>query len=54
MSYNTQETNEIRVSSKIDRTALTETLLKWTILVERKLQMIATDEKPKTKTEASA
>ena len=27
MSYNTRETSEIRVSSKIDRTALTETLL---------------------------
>ena len=26
MSYNTQETSEIRVTSKIDRTALTETL----------------------------
>ena len=26
MSYNTRETSEIRVSSKIDRTALTETL----------------------------
>ena len=26
MSYNTQEMSEIRVSSKIDRTALTETL----------------------------
>ena len=26
MSYNTQETSEIGVSSKIDRTALTETL----------------------------
>ena len=26
MSYNTQETSEIRVSSKIYRTALTETL----------------------------
>ena len=28
MSYNTRETSEIHVSSKIDRTALTETLLK--------------------------
>ena len=28
MSYNTQETSEIRVSSKIDRTALSETLLR--------------------------
>ena len=27
MSYNTQEMSEIRVSSKIDRTALTDTLL---------------------------
>ena len=27
MSYNTQETREIRVSSKIDRTALRDTLL---------------------------
>ena len=27
MSYNTQETSEILISSKIDRTALTETLL---------------------------
>ena len=27
MSYNTQEMSEIRVTSKIDRTALTETLL---------------------------
>ena len=26
MSYNTQEMSEIRVSSKLDRTALTETL----------------------------
>ena len=28
MSYNTRETSEIRVSSKIDHTALTDTLLK--------------------------
>ena len=39
MSYNTQETSEIRVSSKIDRTALTHTLLIF--LIREKL--------PKTK-----
>ena len=39
MSYNTQETSEICVSSKIDRTALTHTLLIF--LIREKL--------PKTK-----
>ena len=31
MSYNTQEMSEIRVSSRIDRTALTETLLRHSL-----------------------
>ena len=34
MSYNTQEMTEIRVSRKIDRTALTETLLKWPVTIK--------------------
>ena len=38
MSYNTQETSEIRVSSKIDRTALTETLLKPCTFLRRPLR----------------
>ena len=42
MSYNTQEMSEIRVTSKIDRTALTETLSKgFVILYPRVLSLIS-------------
>ena len=40
MSYNTQEMSEIRVLSKIDRTALTETLLILNLL---KVHLLTSD-----------